>query len=177
MYNKILKKYNIFKIFTLSLPKKNGSMAATYYLIKYFVKGTPYGNINVFIKEVSKLTCLFYNLPNEKELFFVCSNKIFFYNIKNSHKNLNCVFWKHINFSLLRYNIKKASIALWYSLSHTSKIIAYLKNKKVLTIGFIEGHNQPKSTDFTFLLNTQSFSSIFIFHFILKKFIFFNVKN
>ena len=39
----------------------------------------------------------------------------------------------------------------------------------MITIGFLDFHNQPNSTDYTLLLEAKFFSSIFLFHFILKK--------
>jgi hypothetical protein len=59
---------------------------------------------------------------------------------------------------------------------HNKKIYSCFKDNKTFTIGFLDFYNQPNSTDFTLLLETQFFSSIFLFHFILKKFLY-NVKN
>jgi hypothetical protein len=65
---------------------------------------------------------------------------------------------------------------IMYNMSYANKIVFFFKEWKLPSIGFINFHNQPNISDYTLLLEAQFFSSIFLFHFILKKLIY-NVKN
>ena len=78
MYNKIIKKYYLYKIFTLAIPKKKGINSANYFLCKYIMQNTPYGNFSAFIKEIYNLITLFIPNSNQKKILFICANKIFF---------------------------------------------------------------------------------------------------
>ena len=171
MYNKVLKKYYLYKLFSLALPQKKGINKSCYYFCKYLIKTTPYGDLNRFLREVHRFANIALNATNKKVLF-ICSNKIFvFYNFKRHNKPPRLVFlyWKTFflfNFKLVKGN---SSFVIWYNLSYSNKILALLKDQKVLSLGFINFHNQPNSTDYTLLLEARFFSSIFLFHFILKK--------
>ena len=48
------------------------------------------------------------------------------------------------------------------------KFLANFKEQKLPSIGFINFHNQTNILDYTLLLEIRFFSSIFMFHFILK---------
>jgi len=173
MYNKLFKKHYLTKIFTLALPKKKKSNPTCYYLCKYFVQYTPYGNINIFIKEIYRIfsiLLLFY----KKNFLFICSNNIFLYTFLTNEK-LKIKSLK--NTSQYKKNFNRASSTVFlYNYTYNKKLFAQIKDEKILTVGFIDYHNQPNSTDYTVLLDNKFFSSIFLFHFILKKFIY-HVKN
>ena len=70
MYNNLIKKYYLLKIFTLALPNKKKSNQACYYLCKYFILNTPYSNILCFIKEIYRLLPLLLS-SNKKKFIFI----------------------------------------------------------------------------------------------------------
>lgn len=174
MYNLLTKKYYLKKIFVLSLPKNRKSNITCFFMCKYTVKNTPYSNISLLLKEISRLFSTIMSL-DKKNFLFVCSNAIYLYNFTKINK-LNVKIIN--NFSSFRNKklFLNFSSAFLYNIKYNKKIIVNLKDKKILTVGFINFYNQPKITDFTLLLETKFFSSIFLFHFILKKLIY-NAKN
>jgi len=85
MYNKLIKKYYLYKLFTLSIPKKKGCNQACFLLCRYFIKNTPYGNIQFLIKEIYKMLSIFASTFRTTKLVFFCSYKLF---------SLNSIFLK-----------------------------------------------------------------------------------
>ena len=169
MYNLLIKKYYLKKIFILCLPKTKTINISCFFLCKYLIKNTPYINIFVFLKEISKIFSIILYLK-KKNFFFICSNFIYIYNFVKIHK-LNITLIKNIFFFQQKKSILNYSSVFLYNLKYDQKFLVQLKDKKIITTSFINFQNQAKITDFTLLLETRFFSSIFLFHFILKKFI------
>jgi len=89
MYNLLIKKYYLKKIFILCLPKEKTSNISCFFACKYFIKNTPYSNISLLIKEISRLISIIFSL-NKKNFLFLCSNAIYLYNFTKIHKvNIN----------------------------------------------------------------------------------------
>lgn len=174
MYNLLIKKYYLTKIFTLCLPKKKKSNKACFYLCKYFIKNTPYANIDLFVKETSRLLNIILSLT-KKNFLFICSNNIFLYNFMQK-KKIKVLLVSNFSKFQKQEKLNVISSVFFYNYTYNKKIYALIKNQKKLTIGFIDFFNQPNGTDYTLLLETKFFSSIFLFHFLLKKFIY-NANN
>lgn len=168
MYNKLIKKHYLYKLFTLSLPKKNRSNSVCFFLCSYFIKNTPYGNIKVFIQEIYRVLGLWLNTSSKKNILFICMSKIFFINFISLNKKQ--IDYINYNDSLF-FCKNKISFVVLYNVNVNNKHVSLFKEKKIPSIGFIDFHGQPNLSDYTLLLEAKSFSSIFLFHFILKKII------
>lgn len=106
----------------------------------------------------------------------MCSNNLFLYNFIK-HKKLQVIkLKKNLTFIQKEYIDKNLSCIFLYNFTHNNKLISHIKDQKIITVGFIGCYNHPKNTDYTLLLEGKFFSSIFLFHFILKKLIN-HVKN
>lgn len=174
MYNKLLKRKTLYKIFILIMPKKKKNTISSYYLCKYFIKTTPYGKFSIFLSEINKIMNIF--LINLKifKLLFVCSHKIFF--LKKKNKKLIFLNIKKDLMFNYKQNFKILSFIFLYNINYSSKFISFFKDQKFPLIGFIDFHHQPNLIDYTILLESRFFSSIYFFHFLLKKYLY-NVKN
>jgi hypothetical protein len=82
MYKKLVKKYYLYKIFTISLPIKKYCNPTYYVMCKYLIKTTPFINIRFLLDEFYKLFCLFRLQFHKNYMIFFCSDKIFFLNSK-----------------------------------------------------------------------------------------------
>jgi len=170
MYYKIIKKYYLYKIFSLSLPSKKNSNQPCYLLCKYFSQKIPCLNISLLIKELQKLLSLsMHSLPAKRLLFF-CAEKVFFLNsIFLQQKQLTYIEYKNLSLVEKKCIIKKIVFVIFYNLNITNVIAAFFKDQKIPSIGFLDFHNQPKIADYTIAFEIKSFASLFLFHFILKK--------
>lgn len=166
MYNKLIKKFYILKLFSISTPTNSNIRKNNYFLCKYIALNTPYANVLVFLKELNKI--LFINKKSYalKKLLFFCSNKIFL-KCLNKEK-LNIIYRKINNQNITN---KKFSFFILFTNNYTSRQIAYIKDKKIPSIGLTNFNSLPQITDYTLLLNNKYFASIFFLNFIIKKLI------
>lgn len=95
-------------------------------------------------------------------------SKIFFINFISLNKKQ--IDYINYNDSLFFFK-NKISFVVLYNVNVNNKQVSLFKEKKIPSIGFIDFHGQPNLSDYTLLLEAKSFSSIFLFHFILKKII------
>ena len=97
MYKKIIKKYYLYKIFMLALPRFSLLNQACHFLCKYLIKRTPYGNLLIFLLDIKRLLNIVLNYGMKKQYIFVCSNKIYYMN--NFSKSNNIL--SYLNFTNL----------------------------------------------------------------------------
>lgn len=167
MYNKLIKKFYILKIFSLNIPVTIYNIRKTnYYLCKYIALNTPYANIFVFLKELNKILLLSENTCNLKKLLIFCSDKIFFKNLKKNKKKSSVIRKKINNINITN---KKFCFFVLFNNNYTFKQIAFIKNKKIPSIGFINYNGISQITDYTLLLENKYFASVFFFNFVIKK--------
>ena len=173
MYKKLIKKYFLFKICIFLLPKKKRVNVSCYFFCKYLIQSTPYTDSSSFLQEIFRLFNMIFNLCYLKCFLFICSNKIFLVENLNLRKKRNWKFlhWHNIGIIQEANFFSKLSLVIWYDAIFTTKCTAFLKKQKILSIGFLDFNSQPNITDYTLLLETKFFSSIFLFHFLLKKFL------
>ena len=86
MYFKLIKKYYIYKIFTLSLPLHQKSNKPTYYLCKYTLNNTAYANISSFITEIYRVLSPFLYLTKGKRLLFISTKNVYTLNLTRFNK-------------------------------------------------------------------------------------------
>lgn len=166
MYNRIIKKFYIIKLFSFSLPQSKYVRKNSFYLCKFFLKQTPYGNILVFIKELQKILFINNNTFEFQKMLFLCSNRIYFKNINCKSYKMNKVF-KKTN-KILPSN-KIISFFILCSNSYTYRQISFLKDKKIPSIGFLNYNNIPNITDYTLLLESKYFASVFLLNYFINK--------
>jgi len=139
-------------------------------LCKYFVKNTPFCDIQLLIKEIYKVLSIYTNVLLIKKLLFFCSNKIFFLNsLFMCQKQLTYIDLKNLSLIKKKYTLEKIGVVIFYNLSYVNKLASFFKDLKILSIGFIDFHNQPNLTDYTIFLEVKSFSSLFFISFYIKK--------
>jgi len=71
---------------------------------------------------------------------------------------------------------KKSIFACIYNFSSQDKVIALVKDLKIISIGFIDYRAPLNQIDYVFPIDCASFTNIYFFHFTLQKFLK-NVKN
>lgn len=171
MYNKLIQKYYIIKLFGLFIPKTTSINKVSFYLCKYTINKTPYGNIECFIKELYKILSVFKLNSYTKNVLFLCTNKIYNQNIKSLAKinPLDNINNNNNNIMGKKFSLKKISFIIMCDTNYNLKKIAFFKDQKIPSIGFTNLTTQPNITDFTLLLECRFFSSIFFLHFLLKK--------
>lgn len=173
MYKKVIKKYSLYKLFIWALPKTVLPNKACYYLCKYLIKLTPYGSLIMFLQEIKRILNILLQFSARKEFIFICSDKIYLLEVgrlklRNRVMNLTST---NLTFLAKELPVTISSAVIWYNLNYNTKLLGFLKGRKLLTLGFINFHNFPNIADYILLLENRFFSSIFLFHFFLKKFI------
>lgn len=171
MYKKLIKKYYLYKIFTISIPVKKHCNPTYYIMTKYLIERTPFFNLKILLQEFSKILHLFnFSNCNKNSLLFLGSNKIF---LLNSHflikKKLNYIDWKVLKRVYL-YNWEQTCVlACIYNYSPQSKLISFIKDLKIISLGFLNSKIPINILDYVFPLECSMFSNIYFFHYVLKK--------
>lgn len=78
MYNKVVKKYYLYKIFTISLPIKKFCNPTYYLMCTHLIQTIPFLNLRFLLNEFYKLIYLFKLQLNKNNIIFFGSEKIFF---------------------------------------------------------------------------------------------------
>lgn len=78
LYNKVVKKYYLYKIFTITLPIKKYCNPTYYLMCTHLIQTTPLLNLHFLLNEFSKLVYLFKLQLNKNNILFLGSEKIFF---------------------------------------------------------------------------------------------------
>jgi len=177
MYKKLINKFYLYKIFTITLPVKNCCNPTYYIMCKYLIETTPFLNLKFLLIEILKIVNLFYNKLKKKFILFFCTEKIFL-------MQHNCLIKKNIAYinlnklkNLYFYNIQKVSTFICvYRTSIDSNIIPLIKDLKLISMGFMNYQTPLNMIDYIFPIEGSYFANIYFFHFIFKK-ILLNVKN
>lgn len=166
MYNKLFKKYYLYKICSIYVPKYKTVIKSSFYLGKYISSNSFYTNINEFSKELSKFISIFFYLTStNNKLAFVCTNKIFY---KSLQSFKNCDNWQIVHEKNI-IHIKKLCFLIMYTNVYKFSLISDFKNKKIISVGLLNYQNLTNLTDYTLLLNNKYFANVYILHFLLKK--------
>jgi hypothetical protein len=129
MYNKIIRKHYLIKLFILAIPKKKRSNFNCYFLCKYFIQNTPYSNIDGFIKEMHKISNILLNsCLNQKKVLFLCTEKFFFLDFINFKQNkFTYINKKNIFLSNKKFFDNKLAFVIMYNMSYANKIVFFFK--------------------------------------------------
>lgn len=78
MYNKLIKKYYLYKIFTISLPVKKRCNPTYYLMCTHLIQKTPFLDLRFLLNEFSKLIYIFKLQLHKNNIIFFGTEKIFF---------------------------------------------------------------------------------------------------
>lgn len=78
MYNKLVKKYYLYKLFTISLPNKKFCNPTYYTMCTHLIQTNPFLNLRFLLHEFYKIIQIFQLQLNKNNIIFFGSEKIFF---------------------------------------------------------------------------------------------------